>query len=101
MSVPLSAFAADEIADSCGTPTPETIRVVQIDPGPMPHLMASAPASAKALAPSAVAMFPAITSILYRRFTSRTVFTTFLECPWAESTTSTSTPALIRDSARS
>ena len=32
---------------------------------------------------------------------SRTVSITLLECPWAESTTSTSTPALISDSARS
>ena len=32
------------IAVSCGTPTPATMRVVQIEPGPMPTLMASAPA---------------------------------------------------------
>ena len=63
MSVPCRALTADAMADSCGTPTPETIRVVQMLPGPMPHLTASAPASARALAPSVVAMFPAITSI--------------------------------------
>ena len=28
------------IAVSCGTPTPATMRVVQIEPGPMPTLMA-------------------------------------------------------------
>ena len=32
---PFKAFTAEEIADSCGTPTPETIRVVQMEPGPM------------------------------------------------------------------
>jgi len=32
-----------EIAVICGTPTPATTRVVQIDPGPMPTLTASAP----------------------------------------------------------
>ena len=48
------------IAVSCGTPKPVTIRVVQIDPGPMPTLMASAPASANSRAPSAVATLPAM-----------------------------------------
>ena len=38
---------------SCGTPTPATMRVVQIEPGPMPILTASAPASISACAPSA------------------------------------------------
>jgi hypothetical protein len=33
------------MAVSCGTPTPATIRVVQIEPGPIPTLTASAPAS--------------------------------------------------------
>ena len=49
------------MAVSCGTPTPATMRVVQIEPGPMPTLTASAPASISALAPSAVAMLPATT----------------------------------------
>ena len=43
-----------------GTPTPATTRVVQMLPGPTPTLTASAPASIRALAPSAVAMLPAI-----------------------------------------
>src|SRR5208283_4815376 len=51
-----------EIAVSCGTPTPATMRVVQIEPGPMPTLIPSAPASISALAPSAVAILPAITA---------------------------------------
>ena len=37
------------MAVSCGTPTPATMRVVQIEPGPMPTLTASAPASISAL----------------------------------------------------
>ena len=32
----------------CGTPTPETTRVVQIEPGPIPTFTASAPASIRA-----------------------------------------------------
>ena len=48
------------MAVSCGTPTPATMRVVQIEPGPMPTLTASAPASIRALAPSAVATLPAM-----------------------------------------
>jgi hypothetical protein len=31
------------IALICGTPTPATMRVVQIEPGPMPTLTPSAP----------------------------------------------------------
>ncbi len=34
----------------CGTPTPATMRVVQIEPGPMPTLTPSAPASTSAFA---------------------------------------------------
>ena len=49
------------IAVICGTPTPVTTLVVQIDPGPMPTLTASTPALTKASAPSPVATFPAIT----------------------------------------
>jgi len=37
------------------------MRVVQIEPGPMPILTASAPASISACAPSRVATLPAIT----------------------------------------
>ena len=45
-----------------GTPTPATTRVVQMDPGPMPTLMPSAPALISASAASAVAMLPAMIS---------------------------------------
>src|SRR5256886_12457133 len=41
------------------SPTPATMRVAQMDPGPMPTLTASAPASMSARAASAVAMLPA------------------------------------------
>ena len=43
-----AASAQSRIAVICGTPTPATIRVVQIEPGPMPTLTASAPASISA-----------------------------------------------------
>ena len=56
----LRATAAhSRIAEICGTPTPATTRVVQIDPGPMPSLTPSAPASHSAVYPSGVAMLPA------------------------------------------
>ena len=48
----------------CGTPTPATMRVVQIEPGPMPTLTPSAPWSTSARAPSPVPTLPPITSIL-------------------------------------
>ena len=44
----------------CGTPTPATTRVVQIEPGPIPTFTTSAPASYNALVASAVATLPAI-----------------------------------------
>jgi hypothetical protein len=47
----------------CGTPTPATMRVVQMEPGPMPTLTASAPASARASAAAPVAMLPPMTSM--------------------------------------
>ena len=56
------------IADSCGTPTPVTIRVVQMLPGPIPTLIASAPASIRALVAAAVATFHAIKSNLYLEY---------------------------------
>ena len=51
-SDPRAARAASLMAVSCGTPTPATIRVVQMEPGPMPTFTASAPASIRARAPS-------------------------------------------------
>ena len=66
-----AASTASMIAVSCGTPTPATMRVVQIEPGPMPTLMASAPASISALAPSAVATLPAMTCTALESFLMR------------------------------
>jgi hypothetical protein len=53
--------------------------VVQIAPGPIPTLTASAPASISASVASAVAMLPAITSPSHCRFNRRTISTTFRE----------------------
>ena len=58
--VPSSASATVATAVICGTPTPATMRVVQIEPGPMPTLTPSAPASMSACAPSAVTTLPAM-----------------------------------------
>src|ERR1039458_7426923 len=48
------------MARICGTPAPETTRVVQIDPGPIPTLMPSTPSEINSFAPSYVATFPVI-----------------------------------------
>ena len=70
---PLSASATRRTAVNWGTPTPATTRVVQIDPGPMPTLTPSTPASTSASAASGVAMLPATTSIVCSFFNARTV----------------------------
>ena len=51
------------IALIIGTPMPATTRVVQIDPAPMPTLTASTPALMSASVASAVATFPAMSSV--------------------------------------
>ena len=63
--MPASRAARDAsyTAVTCGTPTPATTRVVQIEPGPTPTLTASAPASMSACAPSRVATLPPMTSM--------------------------------------
>ena len=61
MPAGLHALYASIIAEICGTPTPATTRVVQIDPGPTPTFTASAPALINAWAPARVATFPPIT----------------------------------------
>jgi hypothetical protein len=92
---------ASMIAVSCGTPTPATTRVVQIEPGPMPTLIESAPASIRAFAPSAVAILPATTCTAFdMRLIRVTVSSTRREWPWAVSTTKRSTPASIKRSLR-
>src|SRR5690606_40253419 len=83
-------------------PTPATTRVVQIEPGPIPTFTASAPASAKYKAASAVAILPTTTSISGKLFlTSFKTVTTPLVCPWAVSIINASTPALTNAPARS
>ena len=97
-----AASTASMIAVSCGTPTPATMRVVQIDPGPIPTLIASAPASISACAPSLVAILPAMTcTALESRLMRLTASSTREEWPCAVSTTITSTPASISRSVRS
>src|ERR1044071_8326569 len=64
---PRAAETASPIAVSCGTPTPATIRVVQIDPGPTPTLTALTPHSISARVASPVATLPAISWILPNR----------------------------------
>ena len=57
---------------------PATTRVVQMEPGPMPTLMASAPASMRASAAAAVAMFPAMRDTFgYAALTLDTAFRMF------------------------
>ena len=46
------AFEQAEMAVIWGTPAPETTRVVQMEPGPMPTLMPSTPSEISSLAPS-------------------------------------------------
>ena len=92
--VPSSALATREIALICGTPTPATTRVVQIEPGPMPTLTPSAPCLTRSSAASAVTMLPPITCMSgYFVLILATVSSTPREWPCEVSTTTTSTPA--------
>ena len=100
---PVSAMPAtlSMMAVNWGTPKPVTTRVVQMDPGPMPTLMASAPASANSRAPSRDATLPATicaSGKARRRLTTMSM--QWSAWPWAMSSTSTSTPASRSASAR-
>ncbi len=99
---PLAARAQSSMAVICGTPTPATMRVVQMEPGPMPTFTASTPASMSARVAWAVATLPATSSNgpFQLRRVSRTASSTPRLWPWAVSMTSTSTPALSRASTR-
>ena len=55
-----ATHATSYIAVTCGTPMPETILVVHIEPGPIPTLIASAPAFIRNSAAAAVAILPTI-----------------------------------------
>ena len=63
IGIPASRAATEQsrIAVICGTPTPATIRVVHIEPGPIPTLTQSAPAFANSLTAALVATLPATT----------------------------------------
>ena len=89
----LSACSAQSItAVSWGIPMPATIRVVQIEPGPMPTFTISAPASIKSRVASAVTTLPATSGrVGYAFLTFATASTIPLECPCAESSTTIST----------
>ena len=83
-------------------PMPATMRVVQIEPAPMPTLTASTPIAISASVASAVATLPAIRSSCGKALRiCLTISITPCEWPWAVSTTSTSTCALTRAVARS
>ena len=56
----LAISALSITAVICGTPTPATTRVVQMEPGPMPTLTQSAPAWMSASVAAAVATLPAM-----------------------------------------
>lgn len=62
ISYSLHIGAHDNNADNYGTPEPDTILVIHIEPLPIPHLILSAPASINLLAPSPVATLPATIS---------------------------------------
>ena len=97
-----AAPAASMIAVSCGTPTPATIRVVQMLPGPIPTFTASAPAPISARVASAVATLPATTCTAFdNRLIRSTALATPSECPCAVSITTRSTPASINACERS
>ena len=90
------------IAVIWGTPIPAIILVVQIDPGPIPIFTASTPAFSNSNAASAVAILPPMISTSLKVFLRVLIVSiTFLEWPWALSTTKTSTPASERASALS
>ena len=86
----------------CGTPMPATIRVVQMEPGPIPTLTQSAPALMRSSVPFAVATLPTMTCRSgYAALISFVARRTFADWPCALSTTTQSTCALTSASTRS
>ena len=82
MSESFIAFFISNIAVICGTPIPAIILVVHIEPGPIPTLIASAPAFSNSFAPSGVATFPPIISMFGNSFFIILIVSmTFFECP--------------------
>ena len=94
-----ATFTHSATAEICGTPTPLTTRVVQIEPGPIPTFTASTPALISAAVPSAVATLPPMTCNFGKDFLIlRMVLSTFSEWPCALSITSTSSPTRTKSS---
>ena len=98
---PAAAAATSACAVSWGTPTPATTRVVQIEPGPMPTLTASAPASTRAAPPRGGDVAGDDLGGVGQAPDGATLSITPREWPCAVSTTITSAPAAISASARS
>ena len=92
----LVTFAISNKAVNWGTPTPATTLVVQIDPGPIPTLIASAPNLIKSLAASGVAIFPTTIGVWIFFLICLKASKTNDEWPWAVSINKTSTPTLSR-----
>ena len=89
--------ATSIIAVSWGTPIPAIILVVHIEPGPIPTLTASAPASINACAAAPVAIFPITTSKLGKEdLTDFKTSITPLVCPCAVSIIIASTETFTR-----
>ena len=102
MSCLAAAAAHSAIDEIIGMPMPATMRVVQMEPAPMPTFTALTPILINASVAAAVATLPAIRSRSGNA--SRILLTmsiTPCEWPWAVSTISTSTCALTSASARS
>ena len=77
----------------CGMPTPATMRVVQIEPGPCPTLIAFAPQSARNSTPAALVTLPAMIGSLGKASRSiRTASPTPRLWPCAVETATTSSP---------
>jgi len=73
-----------------------------MEPGPMPTFTASAPASARYLAASAVAILPTTTSNSGKlALINFSTLTTPFVCPWAVSIITASTPDFTRALVRS
>src|ERR1019366_4516821 len=93
----LAAVDATKRAVSWGMPTPATMRVVQMDPGPWPILTASAPQSARNSTPAALVTLPAMSVIDGKApRTSLTTSPTPAVWPWAVETATASTCSSTR-----
>src|ERR1035438_538965 len=93
----LAAVDATKRAVSWGMPTPATMRVVQMDPGPWPILTAPAPQSARNSTPAALVTLPAMSVIDGKApRTSLTTSPTPAVWPWAVETATASTCSSTR-----